>query len=49
MLKPPHRHFWFTAFILSGIALAIALLGQTVWTYVFVSRDLVRREAAGRT
>ena len=45
MLKPPHRHFWFTVVILSGIVLAIALLGQTVWTYVFVSRDLVRREA----
>jgi hypothetical protein len=45
MLTPPHRHFWFTAFILSGIVLAIVLLGQTIWTYVFVSRDLVRGEA----
>lgn len=45
MLKPAHRRFWFTAFIVAGIVLAVVLLGQTVWTYVFVSRDLVRREA----
>jgi len=39
------RRLWFTAFIVAGIVLAVVLLGQTVWTYVFVSRDLVRREA----
>jgi hypothetical protein len=47
-----HRaHFGFTAFIVAGVALSVMLLGQTVWTYVFVSRELVRREArrqAGR-
>ena len=45
MRKPPYRRFWFTAFVVAGIALAGVLLGQTLWTYVFVSRDLVRREA----
>jgi hypothetical protein len=45
MRKPPGRRLWFTTFIVAGIVLAVVLLGQTVWTYAFVSRDLVRREA----
>jgi hypothetical protein len=45
MLRRPRRHTGFRAFIIAGIVLAVALLAQTVWTYVFVSRDLVRREA----
>ena len=45
MLGRPRQHTGFRAFIVGGIVLAVALLAQTVWTYVFVSRDLVRREA----
>ncbi len=45
MLRRLRRHTGFRAFIVGGIILAVALLAQTVWTYVFVSRDLVRREA----
>jgi serine phosphatase RsbU (regulator of sigma subunit) len=45
MLRRSRRHTGFTAFIIAGLVLAVALLAQTVWTYVFVSRDLVRREA----
>jgi Stage II sporulation protein E (SpoIIE) len=45
MLRRPRRHLWFTVFVVVGMLLALVLLGQTVWTYVFVSRELVRREA----
>ena len=45
MLRRLRPHTGFNAFIIAGLLLAVALLGQTVWTYVFVSRDLVRREA----
>lgn len=51
MIRWPRLHLGFTAFIVAGIALAVLVLVQTVWTYVFVSRDLERREArrqAGR-
>ena len=44
-IRRPRPHTRFRAFIIAGIVLAIALLAQTVWTYVFVSRELVRREA----
>jgi hypothetical protein len=45
MLRRHRHHTGFRAFIVAGILLAVALLAQTVWTYVFVSQDLVRREA----
>jgi hypothetical protein len=45
MLRRPRGHLWLTAFVVVGILLALVLVGQIVWTYAFVSRDLVRREA----